>query len=300
MVSFKCIKILGEWGGNIMSQIIDGKTLAAEIDDQTMIATQELKQNGITPHLVVILVGDDGASQIYVRNKERRAQKLGIKSTVIRMDSSTTEQELLLKIEELNQDADVNAILVQMPLPNQIDEFKVIMAIDPKKDADGFHPVNVGRLFENETDQTPIACTPQGIMEMFKKYKIDLDGKNAVVVGRSTIVGKPMAALLLNANATVTVTHSHTHNLEEITKNADVLVVATGIAHFIKEEQVKDGAVVIDVGMDRDENGKLTGDVDFENVQKKASFITPVPKGVGPMTISMLMKQTVNLTKWSI
>ncbi|KRN95275.1 bifunctional methylenetetrahydrofolate dehydrogenase/methenyltetrahydrofolate cyclohydrolase FolD [Pediococcus stilesii] len=283
-----------------MSQIIDGKSLAAEIDAQTMVETEQLKQNGITPHLVVILVGEDGASQIYVRNKERRAQKLGIKSTVIKMDSDTTEKELLAKIHELNQDVDVNAILVQMPLPKQIDEFKVIMAIDPKKDADGFHPVNVGRLFENEIAQTPVACTPQGIMEMFKKYQISLDGKNAVVVGRSTIVGKPMAALLLNANATVTVVHSHTKDLKEITKKADILVVATGIAHFIKADQVKDGAVVIDVGMDRDENGKLTGDVDFEKVQEKASFITPVPKGVGPMTISMLMKQTIDLTRWSV
>lgn len=283
-----------------MSQIIDGKSLAAEIDAQTMVETEQLKQNGITPHLVVILVGEDGASQIYVKNKERRAQKLGIKSTVIKMDSDTTEKELLAKIHELNQDVDVNAILVQMPLPKQIDEFKVIMAIDPKKDADGFHPVNVGRLFENEIAQTPVACTPQGIMEMFKKYQISLDGKNAVVVGRSTIVGKPMAALLLNANATVTVVHSHTKDLKEITKKADILVVATGIAHFIKADQVKDGAVVIDVGMDRDENGKLTGDVDFEKVQEKASFITPVPKGVGPMTISMLMKQTIDLTRWSV
>ena len=283
-----------------MSQIIDGKSLAAEIDAQTMVETEQLKQNGITPHLVVILVGEDGASQIYVKNKERRAQKLGIKSTVIKMDSDTTEKELLAKNHELNQEVDVNAILVQMPLPKQIDEFKVIMAIDPKKDADGFHPVNVGRLFENEIAQTPVACTPQGIMEMFKKYQISLDGKNAVVVGRSTIVGKPMAALLLNANATVTVVHSHTKDLKEITKKADILVVATGIAHFIKADQVKDGAVVIDVGMDRDENGKLTGDVDFEKVQEKASFITPVPKGVGPMTISMLMKQTIDLTRWSV
>jgi methylenetetrahydrofolate dehydrogenase (NADP+)/methenyltetrahydrofolate cyclohydrolase len=283
-----------------MSTIIDGKTLAAEIDEQTMIEAQKLIDQGITPHLVVILVGDDAASQIYVRNKERRAAKLGIKSTLIKMDASITEEELLLKIKELNQDAGVNAILVQMPLPDHIDEFKVIMAIDPKKDADGFHPVNVGRLFEDETHHTPVACTPQGIMEMFKKYQIDLQGKNAVVVGRSTIVGKPMAALLLNANATVTLTHSHTKNLAAITKKADILVVATGIAHFIKEDQVKDGAVVIDVGMDRDENGKLTGDVDFENVKNHASFITPVPKGVGPMTISMLMKQTIDLTKWSI
>ncbi|WWY82418.1 bifunctional methylenetetrahydrofolate dehydrogenase/methenyltetrahydrofolate cyclohydrolase FolD [Pediococcus pentosaceus] len=283
-----------------MGQIIDGKTLAAEIDKQTMTEVQKLKNQGVEPHLVVVLVGENPASQIYVRNKEKRANKLGIKSTLVTMDADISENELLLKIQELNQTEDVNAILVQMPLPKHIDAFKVTMAIDPRKDVDGFHPVNVGKLFEGKTQHTPIACTPQGIMEMFQKYHIDIQGKRAVVVGRSSIVGKPMAALLLNANATVTLAHSYTKDLAALTKEADILVVATGIAHFIKEDQVKEGAVVIDVGMDRDENGKLTGDVDFENVEKHVSYITPVPKGVGPMTISMLMKQTVNLTKWSI
>lgn len=283
-----------------MGQIIDGKTLAAEIDKQTMTEVQKLKNQGVEPHLVVVLVGENLASQIYVRNKEKRANKLGIKSTLVTMNADISENELLLKIQELNQTEDVNAILVQMPLPKHIDAFKVTMAIDPRKDVDGFHPVNVGKLFEGKTQHTPIACTPQGIMEMFQKYHIDIQGKRAVVVGRSSIVGKPMAALLLNANATVTLAHSYTKNLAALTKEADILVVATGIAHFIKEDQVKEGAVVIDVGMDRDENGKLTGDVDFENVEKHVSYITPVPKGVGPMTISMLMKQTVNLTKWSI
>ncbi|ANI98026.1 bifunctional methylenetetrahydrofolate dehydrogenase/methenyltetrahydrofolate cyclohydrolase FolD [Pediococcus pentosaceus] len=283
-----------------MSQIIDGKTLAAEIDKQTMTEVQKLKNQGVEPHLVVVLVGENPASQIYVRNKEKRANKLGIKSTLVTMNADISENELLLKIQELNQTEDVNAILVQMPLPKHIDAFKVTMAIDPRKDVDGFHPVNVGKLFEGKTQHTPIACTPQGIMEMFQKYHIDIQGKRAVVVGRSSIVGKPMAALLLNANATVTLAHSYTKDLAALTKEADILVVATGIAHFIKEDQVKEGAVVIDVGMDRDENGKLTGDVDFENVEKHVSYITPVPKGVGPMTISMLMKQTVNLTKWSI
>ncbi|MEH1647725.1 bifunctional methylenetetrahydrofolate dehydrogenase/methenyltetrahydrofolate cyclohydrolase FolD [Pediococcus pentosaceus] len=283
-----------------MGQIIDGKTLAAEIDKQTMTEVQKLKNQGVEPHLVVVLVGENPASQIYVRNKEKRANKLGIKSTLVTMNADISENELLLKIQELNQTEDVNAILVQMPLPKHIDAFKVTMAIDPRKDVDGFHPVNVGKLFEGKTQHTPIACTPQGIMEMFQKYHIDIQGKRAVVVGRSSIVGKPMAALLLNADATVTLAHSYTKNLAALTKEADILVVATGIAHFIKEDQVKEGAVVIDVGMDRDENGKLTGDVDFENVEKHVSYITPVPKGVGPMTISMLMKQTVNLTKWSI
>ncbi|MBF7104012.1 bifunctional methylenetetrahydrofolate dehydrogenase/methenyltetrahydrofolate cyclohydrolase FolD [Pediococcus pentosaceus] len=283
-----------------MGQIIDGKTLAAEIDKQTMTEVQKLKNQGVEPHLVVVLVGENPASQIYVRNKKKRANKLGIKSTLVTMNADISENELLLKIQELNQTEDVNAILVQMPLPKHIDAFKVTMAIDPRKDVDGFHPVNVGKLFEGKTQHTPIACTPQGIMEMFQKYHIDIQGKRAVVVGRSSIVGKPMAALLLNANATVTLAHSYTKDLAALTKEADILVVATGIAHFIKEDQVKEGAVVIDVGMDRDENGKLTGDVDFENVEKHVSYITPVPKGVGPMTISMLMKQTVNLTKWSI
>lgn len=283
-----------------MGQIIDGKTLAAEIDKQTMTEVQKLKNQGVEPHLVVVLVGENPASQIYVRNKEKRANKLGIKSTLVTMNADISENELLLKIQELNQTEDVNAILVQMPLPKHIDAFKVTMAIDPRKDVDGFHPVNVGKLFEGKTQHTPIACTPQGIMEMFQKYHIDIQGKRAVVVGRSSIVGKPMAALLLNANATVTLAHSYTKDLAALTKEADILVVATGIAHFIKEDQVKEGAVVIDVGMDHDENGKLTGDVDFENVEKHVSYITPVPKGVGPMTISMLMKQTVNLTKWSI
>ncbi|RWY85997.1 bifunctional methylenetetrahydrofolate dehydrogenase/methenyltetrahydrofolate cyclohydrolase FolD [Pediococcus acidilactici] len=283
-----------------MGQIIDGKALAVEIDLQTKAEVMQLKERGIVPHLAVVLVGDDPASHIYVRNKKRRAEKLGIQSTVCQFPSSVTEATLLKEIDRLNHDASVHAILVQMPLPPQIDEFKVTLAIDPRKDADGFHPVNMGRLLQNKTDHTPVACTPRGIMQMLHKYNINPEGKKAVVIGRSMIVGKPMAALLLNANATVTVAHSHTKNLSELTKQADILVVATGIAHFIKANQVKDGAVVIDVGMNRDQNGKLTGDVDFAEVSPKASFITPVPKGVGPMTITMLMRQTIDLTKWSI
>lgn len=283
-----------------LGQIIDGKALAVGIDLQTKAEVMQLKERGIVPHLAVVLVGDDPASHIYVRNKKRRAEKLGIQSTVCQFPSSVTEATLLKEIDRLNHDASVHAILVQMPLPPQIDEFKVTLAIDPRKDADGFHPVNMGRLLQNKTDHTPVACTPRGIMQMLHKYNINPEGKKAVVIGRSMIVGKPMAALLLNANATVTVAHSHTKNLSELTKQADILVVATGIAHFIKANQVKDGAVVIDVGMNRDQNGKLTGDVDFAEVSPKASFITPVPKGVGPMTITMLMRQTIDLTKWSI
>lgn len=283
-----------------MATIINGRDLANEIDEQTKIEVEKLSHNGVIPHLVVILVGEDEASQIYVRNKHKRAESMGIKSTIIRMPENSSEDELLTKIADLNKDKNVHAILVQLPLPEQINEQRIIEAIFPSKDADGFSPVNVGKLSSGETYHLPVACTPMGIMEMFKKYAIDLDGKNAVVVGRSNIVGKPMANLLLNENATVTIAHSHTKNITNIIKQADILVVATGIAHFIKKDQVKAGATVIDVGMDRDENGKLTGDVDFEEVKSIASFITPVPKGVGPMTISMLMKQTVNLAKWSI
>lgn len=282
-----------------MGQIIDGKALAAEIDLQTKAEVLQLKERGIVPHLAVVLVGDDPSSHIYVRNKKRRAEKLGIQSTICQFPSNISEATLLQEIDRLNQDSTVNAILVQMPLPPQIDEFKVTLAIDPRKDADGFHPVNMGRLLQNKVDRTPVACTPRGIMQMLDKYNINPEGKKAVVIGRSMIVGKPMAALLLNANATVTVAHSHTQNLSELTKQADILVVATGIANFIKGDQVKEDAVIIDVGMNRDQNGKLTGDVDFATVSPKASFITPVPKGVGPMTITMLMKQTTDLAKWS-
>lgn len=282
-----------------MAVIIDGKALAAEVDQDTKKQVDSLLKRGLEPHLVVILVGDNEASQIYVRNKSRRAEKLGIKSTVIKLVADTSEQDLLDQIEKLNDDDSVHAILVQMPLPAQINEFKVIETISPKKDADGFNPVNVGRLSAGQMDHTPVACTPKGIMKMLEKYQVNVDGKNVVIVGRSNIVGKPMSYLLLNANATVTVAHSHTANLKQLTKTADILVVAVGKTHFIKGQDIKDDAVVIDVGMDRDENGKLTGDVEFSSADKVASFITPVPKGVGPMTISMLMQQTVELAKWS-
>lgn len=284
---------------NFMATIMDGKALAAEIDMRTANRIQRLADQGITPGLVVILVGKDPASQIYVRNKERRAEKLGIHSIVRNLPETISEKELIKIIQEYNEDPTVHAILVQLPLPEQINEFHVTMAISPTKDVDGFNPFNLGKLLINKTDQTPIACTPQGIMSFFKKYQIDLDGKKVVMVGRSTIVGKPMAALLTNANATVTIAHSHTHHLSELTREADILIVAIGVAHYIKAEDVKPGAVVIDVGMDRDSNGKLVGDVDFESVEKKVSYITPVPKGVGPMTITTLISQTVTMAEWS-
>ncbi|WPC17529.1 bifunctional methylenetetrahydrofolate dehydrogenase/methenyltetrahydrofolate cyclohydrolase FolD [Pediococcus inopinatus] len=282
-----------------MTTILDGKALAAKTDENTKIEIQDLADRGIIPGLVVILVGHDEASQLYVRNKDKRARKMGIHSVVRNLPETITEEELIQIIHSYNADPTINAILVQLPLPAHINEFHVTTAIAPQKDADGFHPVNLGKLIVNRTEQTPIACTPAGIMEFFKAYHISLDGKKAVVVGRSTIVGKPMAALLVNANATVTVAHSHTKKLSELTQEADILVVAVGVAHFIKAGDVKNGAVVIDVGMDRDAQHKLVGDVDFDEVKNKAAYITPVPRGVGPMTISMLMAQTVSLTKWS-
>jgi 5,10-methylene-tetrahydrofolate dehydrogenase/Methenyl tetrahydrofolate cyclohydrolase len=270
--------------------IIDGRALADKLQDELKIKTQELIKKGVKPGLAVILVGDDPASQVYVRNKEKSATKAGFESNIIRLADNVSQDELLEIISDLNKDDTWHGILVQLPLPKHIDEDKVLLAIDPKKDVDGFHPINVGRLWEGHPLMIP--STPAGIMEMFKAYDVDLSGKNAVIVGRSNIVGKPMAALLLEANATVTITHSKTKNLKSITSQADILVVAIGVGHFIKADFVKEGAVVIDVGMNRDKAGKLIGDVDFNEVEPKASLITPVPKGVGPMTITMLLEQT--------
>ena len=270
--------------------IIDGRALADKLQDELKIKTQELIKKGVKPGLAVILVGDDPASQVYVRNKEKSATKAGFESNIIRLADNVSQDELLEIISDLNKDDTWHGILVQLPLPKHIDEDKVLLAIDSKKDVDGFHPINVGRLWEGHPLMIP--STPAGIMEMFKAYDVDLSGKNAVIVGRSNIVGKPMAALLLEANATVTITHSKTKNLKSITSQADILVVAIGVGHFIKADFVKEGAVVIDVGMNRDKAGKLIGDVDFNEVEPKASLITPVPKGVGPMTITMLLEQT--------
>lgn len=280
-----------------MVKIIDGKELAKTTTDNLKFEIENLKKKGIVPALVVIVVGEDQASQIYVKNKHRVAESIGIKSIITKLPSSTSESDLLALINEYNENPDVHGILVQLPLPKQINEKKITESIRPEKDVDGFHPVNIGRLVMN--DPLAIPCTPMGIMRMFTAYDIDVEGKNAVVVGRSNIVGKPMAALLLNANATVTVTHSHTQNLSEITKQADILVVAIGQANFIKKADVKQGAVVIDVGMNRLDSGKLAGDVD-KDVSDVAGYLTPVPKGVGPMTIAMLMEQTIELTKRSV
>ncbi|WP_297663439.1 bifunctional methylenetetrahydrofolate dehydrogenase/methenyltetrahydrofolate cyclohydrolase [uncultured Streptococcus sp.] len=274
-----------------MANIIDGKALAEKLQAKLAEKTAKLKEEtGQEPGLVVILVGDNPASQVYVRNKERSALATGFRSEVVRLPESTSQEELLTLIAKYNQDPAWHGILVQLPLPAHIDDEAVLLAIDPDKDVDGFHPTNMGRLWSGHPLMIP--STPAGIMEMFREYKVDLEGKNAVVIGRSNIVGKPMAQLLLSKNATVTLTHSRTHHLARIAKKADILVVAIGRGHFVTKDFVKEGAVVIDVGMNRDENGKLIGDVKFDEVAEVASLITPVPKGVGPMTITMLMEQT--------
>ena len=282
-----------------MANIIDGKALAEKLQAKLAEKTAKLKaETGQEPGLVVILVGDNPASQVYVRNKERSALAAGFRSEVVRLPESTSQEELLALIAKYNQDPAWHGILVQLPLPAHIDDEAVLLAIDPDKDVDGFHPTNMGRLWSGHPLMIP--STPAGIMEMFREYKVDLEGKNAVVIGRSNIVGKPMAQLLLSKNATVTLTHSRTHHLAKIAKKADILVVAIGRGHFVTKDFVKEGAVVIDVGMNRDENGKLIGDVKFDEVAEVASLITPVPKGVGPMTITMLMEQTYQAFKRSL
>lgn len=271
--------------------VIDGKALAAKMQAALAEKTARLKaEKGLVPGLVVILVGEDSASQVYVRNKERSALAAGFKSEVVRVAATISEAELLELIERYNQDDAWHGILVQLPLPAHISEEKVLLAIDPDKDVDGFHPTNMGKFWSGHPVMIP--STPAGIMEMFKEYQIDLEGKSALVIGRSNIVGKPMAQLLLDANATVTIAHSRTKNLPELARQADILVVAIGRGHFVTKDFIKPGAVVIDVGMNRDENGKLIGDVKYDEVAEVASHITPVPGGVGPMTITMLMEQT--------
>ncbi|MHC5227011.1 bifunctional methylenetetrahydrofolate dehydrogenase/methenyltetrahydrofolate cyclohydrolase [Enterococcus sp. LJL99] len=280
-----------------MSTLINGRELADKMQLEIKNEVEELTKSGIRPGLVVLLVGENPASQTYVKNKDLAAEKIGIHSVVDRLPETITEAELLAIIEKYNQDPAFHGILVQLPLPKHIDEDKVLTAIDPNKDVDGFHPMNLGHLFVG--NPTMIPCTPYGVMKMFEAYDISLEGKNAVVIGRSNIVGKPMAHLMMMENATVTIAHSRTKNLPELAREADILVVAIGRGHFVTKEFVKPGAVVIDVGMNRDENGKLIGDVKFDEVAEIASYITPVPKGVGPMTITMLMYQTVQAAKKS-
>lgn len=267
--------------------IIDGKKISLEIKDEIKQKVAEYKEKGVEITLAVVKVGNDPASAVYVRNKEKACEYVGITSRTLALPQETTEEQLLETVRELNADESVNGILVQLPLPKHIDENKILLAIDSKKDVDGFHPVNVGKMVIGEDAFLP--CTPAGIVEMIKRTGIDIAGKECVVIGRSNIVGKPMAILMLRENATVTITHSKTRNLKEVTSKADILIAAIGKAKFVTAEYVKEGAVVIDVGMDRDENGKLCGDVDFASVEPKAYAITPVPGGVGPMTVTMLL-----------
>ena len=270
--------------------------MAADTKASIKEQTDELKSKyHITPGLAVVIVGDDPASRVYVNNKKKACEAVGFVSEEYALPAETTQEELLALVETLNNKPDISGILVQLPLPKHLDDKAVIAAINPQKDVDAFHAVNVGKIMLGEYDFLP--CTPAGVMEMLHSYQIPVEGKECVVIGRSNIVGKPMGMLLLHENGTVTICHSRTKNLAEVCRRADILVAAVGIPKFVKADMVKEGAVVIDVGMDRDENGKLCGDVDFENVKEKCSFITPVPGGVGPMTIATLMKNTLKACK---
>jgi methylenetetrahydrofolate dehydrogenase (NADP+)/methenyltetrahydrofolate cyclohydrolase len=278
--------------------LIDGKKVSGEIRNRLAEEIQELKKKtGKTPGLATVLIGDDPASAVYVRNKNKICGELGFQSFEKKLSADTSEEKLLQLVGELNFNKDIHGILVQLPLPNQIDSEKILEAIDPKKDVDGFHPINVGKLVVGNALLTP--CTPTGIIELLDRYDIEISGKHAVIIGRSNIVGKPVSMLLLQRNATITICHSRTQNLEEVTRSADILVAAVGRAKFVTEEMVSEGTVVIDVGINR-VDGKLTGDVDFEPVSKKASHITPVPGGVGPMTIALLMGNTLKAFKESL
>ena len=277
-----------------MAVIIDGKELAKKVRGNLKIECENLKSKGIKPKFAVIMVGDDPASKIYVKSKSKACDEIGIEYEEHILDDKITQEELINLIHKLNEDKTVNGILLQSPIPKHLDIDEAFKEISYKKDVDGFNPVNVGRLLLNQ--DTFVSCTPYGIMKMFEEYKIDLEGKNVVIIGRSNIVGKPLMACCLNRHATVTVCHSRTKNLKEKTKNADVLVSAIGKPNFVTADMVKEGAVIIDVGINRGENKKITGDVDYENVKEKASYITPVPGGVGPMTVAMLMNNVIKAT----
>lgn len=278
-----------------MAQLIDGKRISKEIKDELKAEVDALKERGIQICLAVVQVGQDPASCVYVNNKKKACAYIGIESESYELPEEVSEEELLALVDRLNHSEHVNGILVQLPLPAHIDEDKIIRAISPDKDVDGFHPVSVGRLWIGEPGF--LSCTPAGIIQLLKRSGISIDGKECVVVGRSNIVGKPMAALLLREHATVTVAHSHTKNLRDITKRADILIVAIGKRQFIDAGYVKEGAVVIDVGMHRDDNNKLCGDIVFDEIFEKASAVTPVPGGVGPMTIAMLMNNCVEAVR---
>lgn len=278
-----------------MYKLISGKEVSESVKLRVADEVKALKADGIEPCLAVILVGDDPASRVYVNNKKKACEFCGIRSLEYVLPAETTEEELIELVEKLNNDKSVNGILCQLPLPKHLDEKKVLNLIKPEKDVDAFHPENVGHIMIGDFNFLP--CTPAGIMEMFRFENIDLDGKNCVVIGRSNIVGKPMAMLMLKENATVTICHSRTKNLKEIVAGADVIVAAVGRPNFVTADMVKDGAVIIDVGINRMDDGKLCGDVDFEACKEKASYITPVPGGVGPMTIATLMQNTITATR---
>ena len=279
-----------------MANIINGKEISAAIRAEIKEATEQLvATSGVRPGLAVIIVGEDPASQVYVRNKKRACDEVGFYSESYELPEATTQDELNALVDRLNKDDNIHGILCQLPLPKHLDENEVIMRIDPKKDVDAFHPENVGKIMIGDYSFLP--CTPAGVMALLERSGIDVCGKECVVVGRSNIVGKPQAMLLLHANGTVTICHSRTKNLAEVCRRADILVAAIGKADFFTGDMIKDGAVVIDVGMNRRADGKLTGDVDFASVEPKASYITPVPGGVGPMTITMLMQNTLTAAK---
>ncbi len=278
-----------------MATIINGKELAQKIRNELKTDVENLRNQGIVPKLAVIMVGDDKASEIYVRNKSRACNELGIEFEEFLEDKDITQKELLDLIDELNERKDIHGILLQSPIPEHLNIREAFSRISAKKDVDGFNPINVGKLVIGE--DAFVSCTPYGVIKMLEEYNIDIEGKRAVVIGRSNIVGKPVAQCLLNKNATVTICHSKTKHIQEIVKEADIIIAAVGKPKFVTENMVKEGAVVIDVGINRNEEGKLIGDVDFENVETKASYITPVPGGVGPMTVAMLMNNVVKAAK---
>jgi len=278
-----------------MANIIDGKAVSAQVKEEIRQEVEALKAKGVEIGLAVVIVGDDPASQVYVKNKEKACETVGFNSYKYALPAETTEEELLALVDKLNKDDKVDGILVQLPLPKHLDDKIIINNIRPDKDVDAFHPVNVGKIMIGDYSFLP--CTPAGVMELIKSTGTDVAGKECVVIGRSNIVGKPQAMLLLHQNGTVTITHSKTKNLKEVCARADILVAAVGRAKMVTADYIKEGAVVIDVGMNRDENGKLCGDVDFEDCKEKAGYITPVPGGVGPMTIAMLMKNTLTAGK---
>ena len=278
-----------------MSDIIDGKNLAKEIRESLKVEVNKLKEKGIIPHLSVIMVGDNDASKVYVRNKSRACEEIGIEFKEYLLPNDTKQEELISLIEKLNKDKNVNGILLQSPIPKPLNIQEAFNTIDPKKDVDGFNPYNVGNLCIGQDGFIP--CTPYGIMKMFEKYNIEIDGKKVAITGRSNIVGKPMAQCMLAKNATVTICHSRTRELKKELKDADIIISAAGKRNMVTEDMVKEGAVIIDVGMNRNDEGKLCGDVDFKKLKEKASYITPVPGGVGPMTIAMLMSNVIKATK---